>query len=199
MLRVTDYTELRDPPSARRKHCNGGKEQCVSEGAVMIAFALYLLENGATSVNVHPDGEHAKRYDLKTSLEAHGFARSISFGTTSYAGVYHRGTQTITIKPQSGCGDVVSDMPNGVVVAECKGGVINSSHAGQNSRLRRGLCEAVGLLIARPLSNERHMAVVLETATTERVALRMLTRARAAGIEIALVAHSGQVRILSVS
>ena len=32
----------------------------------MIAFCIYLLEQGALTVELHPDGEHGKRHDLKT-------------------------------------------------------------------------------------------------------------------------------------
>jgi hypothetical protein len=72
-----------------------------------------------------------------------------------------------------------------MVLAECKGGVVNIRHAGQQSRLRRGLFEAVGLLMARPLNAERQIAVAPETAITATMAARMWTRANAAHIEIA--------------
>jgi hypothetical protein len=80
-------------------------------------------------------------------------------------------------------------------VAECKGGVINSKHSGQLSRLRKGLCEAVGLSLAtETVEGRRQFAVVPKTATTAALAKKMAARARAAGIEIALVNGSAMSR-----
>lgn len=78
-----------------------------------------------------------------------------------------------------------------MIIAECKGGIVNTSHAGQKSRLRKGLCEAVGLLMARDKGG-RPVAVVPKTETTLKLAQK-LARARDAGIEIALVDERGNV------
>ncbi len=188
------FIDVRDAPAKRRAKCEGGQERHFTEGAVMIAFAMHLLKSGASAVDLHPDGEHGKRYDLKASLEAHGFQHLSTRGTTKYGGVYSRGSQTVTVTLRPGLGDVVASIGAKTLVAECKGGVVNSRHAGQLSRLRRGLCEAVGLLMARPLNGERHIAVVPETDATKIVANRMLPRASAASIEIALVSQDGDVR-----
>ena len=83
----------------------------------------------------------------------------------------------------------------GTITAECKGGIINTRHAGQASRLRKGLCEAVGLLMASPKAG-RQVAVVPKTETKVRLAQRLAPRAKEAGIEIALVDELGQVSIL---
>jgi hypothetical protein len=92
--------------------------------------------------------------------------------------------------------DVVAVLAGQTMVGECKGGVINSRHAGQVSRLRRGLCEIIGLLMARPLEAERHVAIVPATETTRRLATRMLPRLKPAGIEVALVYGDGSVEFL---
>jgi hypothetical protein len=190
------YIDVRDPPRKRQPYCEGGKEHHFTEAAVMIAFAMHLLENGAVAVDLHPDGEHGKRHDVKMSLEAHGFQHLSTHGKTKYGGVYSRDNQTVTVTLRPGLGDVVARVGEKVVVAECKGGVVNSRHAGQLSRLRRGLCEAVGLLIARPLNGERHVAVVPATNVTTAIANRMLPRALAASIEIALVGEEGDVNFV---
>jgi hypothetical protein len=88
------------------------------------------------------------------------------------------GQQMVTVIPRSGQGDVVAKLGEKTGVAECKGGVVNSRHARQLSRLRRGLCEAVGLLMARPRENERHIAVVPAHSTTRALASRMTARSR---------------------
>jgi hypothetical protein len=57
---------------------------------------------------------------------------------------------------------------------ECKGGIINTKHPGQQSRLRRRLCEAIGLSLASPRSEgRRQFAVVPLTKVTENLARRM--------------------------
>ena len=192
---MSQYCVLREPPPNRRRHCEAGLERHLSEAAVMIAFAMYLFEQGAKEIELHPDGEHGKRFEMADCLNRLGFDRIKALGTTSYGGVYQRNSQLLTITLKPGLGDVVANIKDRTLIAECKGGVINSSHAGQLSRLRKGLCEAVGLLMTRPLLGERHIAVVPATLTTERVAVRLLARANTAGIEIALVDGDGNVQL----
>jgi hypothetical protein len=190
---MTQYIDLRDPPPKRRSRCDDSQEKHLTEAAVMIAFGMYLLERGALTVELHPDGEHGKRHDLKKNLESHGLKLVRPQGTTLYGGAYQRDHQTVNVTLKPGFGDVVAEIGGKTLVAECKGGGVNTRHAGQLSKLRRGLCEAVGLLMARPLNGERHVAVVPATPETEKVARRMLPRAMAAGIEIALVNENGCV------
>jgi hypothetical protein len=101
--------------------------------------------------------------------------------------------QSVTVNPKSGLGDVVAEVGNQIVSAECKGGIINTRHAGQVSRLYNGLCETVGLLMATP-SQGRQVAVVPYTEGTLRLAERLAPRCALAGIEIALVGSRGEVR-----
>lgn len=196
---MNDYIDFRDPPPNRAGRCAGGKEQHLTEAAVMIAFAIYLFESGATSVEIHPDGEHGKRHDIKATLEGRGFQFVGPNGITSYGGIYRRGHQTIIVSLRSGKGDVVAELSGKVIVAECKGGIVNTRHAGQVSKLRRGLCEAVGLLMARSPTGERHITVVPATEVTQRLAERMQARALAAGIEIATVDSCGKVQFIAPS
>lgn len=94
----------------------------------------------------------------------------------------------------TGHGDVVADIEGRSFVAECKGGVINTRHAGQLSRLRQGLCETIGLSLASPIAEgRRQFAVVPRTKATEVLARRMAERAAAAGIEIVLIDGQGVV------
>ena len=60
---------------------------------------------------------------------------------------------------------------NPVISAECKGGIINTRHPGQVSRLYKGLCETVGLLMASR-RQVRQVAVVPFTEGTLRLAER---------------------------
>jgi hypothetical protein len=182
-----------DPPTNRRGKCEG-KERHLTEAAVMLAYGMHLLRTvpQLQKIELHPDGEHAKRFEIVRWLSARGFALKESQGTTTYCGTYRDGQKTIVVTSTPGKGDVVAKTDDGSIIAECKGGIVNTSHAGQKSRLRKGLCEAVGLLMAREKGG-RQVAVVPNTETTLKLAQKLATRARDAGIEIALVDERGAV------
>jgi hypothetical protein len=193
-----DLIRLHTAPPNRASDCDGGIEHHLTEGAVMVAFAMHLLRTvpDLKHVAIHPDGEHGKRFDFKGWLEKHRFAMIEPMGSTLYGGVYRSVVdgQTVLINPKSGRGDVVADIAGKSFVAECKGGVINTRHAGQLSRLRKGLCETIGLSLSSPIAEgKRQFAVEPRTPTTETLARRMIVRAKTAGIEIALVDGQGNV------
>ncbi len=96
------------------------------------------------------------------------------------------------------CGSVTRVEGGGQVIsAECKGGIINTRHPGQVSRLYKGLCETVGMLMATPAQGRRQVAVVPMTEGTIRLAERLAPRCALAGIEIALVGSRGEVVSIS--
>lgn len=160
----------------------------------MVAYAMHLLRTGMTKeVRIHPDGEHGKGFDFSGWLERRGFRKKEPTGRTSYGGTYEDAQgRTIVVNPKSGLGDVEATVDGKRLVAECKGGIINTRHPGQVSRLRRGLCEAVGLLMAQEESC-RQVAVAPLTEVTRQLAKRLAPRCAAAGIELALVDRSGRV------
>lgn len=182
------------PPPNRVTKCEGNFEHHLPEGAVMIAYAMHLLRTTSTTeVLVHPDGEHGKRFDFEDWLGGHGFDRASRTGKTSYAGRYVRADgRSVVVNPVSGMGDVVADAGGTTISAECKGGIINTLHPGQVSRLYKGLCETVGLLMAVP-SPGRQVAVVPRTEGTYRLAVRLVPRCATAGIELALVGRRGEI------
>jgi hypothetical protein len=186
-------SELAPPPNRVGK-CEGGLERHLPEGAVMMAFAMHLLRTTSTrEVLVHPDGEHGKRFDFAGWLGKRGFERTTRTGTTSYAGRYVQPDgRAIVVNPASGRGDVVAQADDLAIWAECKGGIINTRHPGQVSRLYKGLCETVGMLMANPASG-RQVAVVPRTEGTFKLAQRLAPRCAAAGIEIALVGSRGEI------
>ena len=192
-----DLITHRLPPPNRVGKCEGEHEQHLPEGAVMVAFAMHLLRTvqGLREVAIYPDGEHGKRFDFQRWLGKRGFTLKSAAGRTSYGGTYASlDGQTIVVNPSSGRGDVVAESGGVSIVAECKGGIINTRHAGQQSRLRQGLCESVGLSLASAsVGGRRQFAVVPRTKVTETLARRMAQRARAAGVEIALVDGCGNV------
>ncbi|OBQ67805.1 hypothetical protein [Mesorhizobium erdmanii] len=191
---ITKY----DPPKARAKYVEDGIELKFTEAAVMLAFAFSLLKQatGEAEVFVHPDGEHAKVFDISALLTSAGFDKVSSMGSTAYAGRYIRGLHAVTINPRSGLGDVVANI-NGVrFLAECKGGTVNTTHPGQKSRLRKGLSELIGQLMILRKGEERQVAVLPHTAEVERLGLKLRDRCARAGIEIALVHHNGEVAFL---
>jgi hypothetical protein len=176
----------------------GGYEIRLTEAAVMLAMAMYLLNRGKVGhVSVHPDGEHAKKFQIGEWLRGAGFEKSESSGRTDYGGTYVRGQETLVVHPRPGVGDVVGEIDGRRVVVECKGGAINTIHAGQLSKLRRGLYEAVGLLMARTTDGAREIAAVPWTKETEKVAKRLMQRCATAGIEIALIRANGEVEFVA--
>lgn len=189
-----DLIKALQPPPNRVGKSDGEHEHHLYEGAVMVAYAMHLLRTHDTShVRIHPDGEHGKQFDFADWLQRRGYAKASSIGTTSYGGEYRNESgQTITVNPKSGIGDVVAQIGNTAISAECKGGIINTRHSGQVSRLYRGLCETVGLLMATP-SQGRQIAVVPLTTGTLRLAERLAPRCALVGIEIALVSGRGEV------
>lgn len=187
-----EFVTTHEPPESRRSKAEGGVEERLTEAGVMLAVALHLLDRGhEASVSLHPDGEHAKGFDIPAWLARAGFRRIEPLGRTDYGGVYRRGGETIRIHPKSGEGDVVGEIDGRRIVVECKGGTLNSRHPGPQSRLRRGFCEAVGLLMARPRDGSREIVAVPQTPLTLRLAGQMAPRCREAGIEIALVRRDG--------
>ncbi|WMT88366.1 hypothetical protein NO932_07065 [Pelagibacterium sp. 26DY04] len=190
-----DLVTALEPPPNRVGKSVGAHEHHLYEGAVMVAYAMHLLRTqGARDVRVHPDGEHGKQFDFTGWLGRRAFAKVSNLGSTAYGGVYRDPAgQTITINPKSGLGDVVADVGDHVISAECKGGIINTRHPGQVSRLYRGLCETVGMLLMATPSQGRQVAVVPLTDGTLRLAERLAPRCALAGIEIALVGIRGEV------
>lgn len=170
----------------------------MTEAAVMLAFAMHLFSRGATFASIHPDGEHGKRFKIQAWLAAHDFIQHERRGTTSYGGRYSNGTQILDIYVRPGRGDVVAKIGDLSIVAECKGGIVNSRHAGQISRLRKGLHEAAGQLLTRPEKNEVNIAVVPETASTRTLGFKMASRANKAGIAIALVSTTGRIEYCGI-
>lgn len=186
----------KEPPEKRLAKAEGGNERYMSEAAVMLAFAMHLFAKGAGKVSIHPDGEHGKRFEIQAWLATHGFIWQEGWGTTSYAGRYLNGNLVLEVHVKPGQGDVVTTIENQTVVAECKGGIINTRHSGQLSRLRKGLHEAAGQLLARSGKNEINVAVVPHTNTTRDLAIKMAPRANQAGIAIALISANGAVEFV---
>lgn len=187
---------MRQPPDKRLKGLSGELEEYLSEGAVAMAFAMHLLRTTDTRrVEVHPDGQHNKNFDFRIWLSACGYVFVKSIGKTTYGGIYrHADGREIEITLTPGKSDVVAIAGNRKVIAEAKGGVVNTKHPGQTSRLRQGLCEAVGLLMATERKDGmRQVAVVPRVDATVRIAERMIARARQVGIEIALVDGRGNI------
>src|SRR5579863_6346616 len=108
---LEDLLTKRAAPPNRVTACDGGIEHHLSEGAVMLAYALHLLRTvqGLKHVAIHPDGEHGKQFDIKGWLNGHGFRFAEPMGTTSYGGTYISSDgQMLLVNPKSGRGDVVA-------------------------------------------------------------------------------------------
>jgi hypothetical protein len=187
-------TSTHHTPEKRAAFAVGGQELRLTEAAVMLAVAQYLMSGAETAVvSIHPDGQLAKQFNIPEWLANNGFERREGKGSTAYGGIYVRGNKTLIVHPRSGQSDVSGEYDGRKVFAECKGGVINSKHNGQRSRARRGIFEVVGALLARPYADGRQIAAVPRTPDTERLAERLAPRCEMAGIEIALVNEDGSL------
>lgn len=191
---------VKKPPEKRADKAEGGVEKHLTEPAVMLAYTFHLLDHDSTlnRVEIHPDGEHGKQFDIRNWLESKNFRLIRAEGSTTYGGEYSDGKRIVYVSLKPGLGDVVAETNAYRIVAECKGGIINSKHAGQKSRLRRGLCEAVGLLMSRPPGQEKQFAVVPKTVDTSTLAQRMRNRCHLAGIGICLVGEDGVVSEINI-
>jgi hypothetical protein len=198
MKTYEDLIDKRVPPESRKNKTDGSMEHHLTEAAVLLAFSMHLFETvpGLREIEIHPDGEHGKRFDIRGWLEKHGFQHTKAVGSTQYGGVYNDGERTIVVSLKPGLGDVVALTDRQKIIAECKGGILNTRHPGLKSRLRSGLCEVVGLLMSRDPGQERNVAVVPCTEGTSRLAQKMIDRCRIAGIEIALIQADGQVNYI---
>ena len=195
MPNANDLITLREPPPKRVDKTEGGLEKHFTEAAVMVAYITYLMDQHPEldGIEIHPDGEHGKQFDIRGWLERRAYKLVEPQGSTTYGGRYDNGDRSILVSLKPGQGDVVGQLNSSKIVAECKGGIINTKHAGQKSKLRRGLCEAVGLLMSRENTGERQYAVVPLTDDTQRLADQMRPRCRKAGIEIALIREDGML------
>ena len=195
MPNANDLIALREPPPNRVDKTEGGLEKHFTEAAVMVAYITYLMDQHPEldGIEIHPDGEHGKQFDIRGWLERRAYKLVEPQGSTTYGGRYDNGDRSILVSLKPGQGDVVGQLNSSKIVAECKGGIINTKHAGQKSKLRRGLCEAVGLLMSRENTGERQYAVVPLTDDTQRLADQMRPRCRKAGIEIALIREDGML------
>jgi hypothetical protein len=95
---LSDLIVERDPPEKRRKYCEGNKEHCLPEAAVMLAFTMHLLksEPGVRRVNMYPDGMHGKGFKIREWLERQGFTHSGGSGRSTYAGEYRMKDKVVT-------------------------------------------------------------------------------------------------------
>lgn len=192
------YVTERTPPPNRRGKVDGELERHLTEGAIMIALAEWLFDQGASDVTVHPDGMHLKTFDILALLQARGFRHvEPDHGKTSAGGLWLRGVHRLKVYSRPGLGDVVGVLDGTEVEIEAKGGITNTLHSGQRSLLRRHLYEAVGQLLDSRSTSRRLIAAVPRHRETEVQAKRMVARCRAAGIELALVSEDGSVELVA--
>jgi hypothetical protein len=163
----------------------------------MVAFAMHLLWTTSTQeVLVIQTASTASGSISPAGSGGAASTKPRAAGRTDYGGRYSLPDgRRIIVNPTSGKGDVVAEVDGVVLSAECKGGIVNTRHPGQVSRLYKGLCETVGLLMASP-SPGRQIAVVPRTDGTLRLAKRLAPRCVVSGIEIALVGRWGEIEMV---
>ena len=95
-----DLVTALEPPPNRVGKSRGAQEHHLYEGAVMVTYAMHLLRTqSARDIRIHPDGEHAKIFEIVPFLERRGFRLAERIGTTNYGGSYVRGAETLIVRP----------------------------------------------------------------------------------------------------
>jgi hypothetical protein len=131
MAMLTDLIKAKVPTDPRRiKGAGGGIEHHLTEGAVMVAFAIHLFKEmpGIQHVRLCPDGEHGKLFQFRHWLEGQGFVHIPPKSRKKRkpedpSGTYCLGARIVELSYRAGVGDVVAiDEGRPVLVAECKGG-----------------------------------------------------------------------------
>lgn len=194
---VRDYA----PSAKRAAFAEGGVERRMYEAAVMIAVARYLIEQQhfhgqPGSVFIHPDGQHDAQFSFVDCLRMIKFERVEAMGRTKFGGRYVSGEDEIVVFPKSGLGDVTADVGGRRVIAECKGGTLNSRHAGIQSRARTSLSELIGQLMVLSDDGSRQIAVRPWSRQSQDLAERLAPRCAKVGIEIALVHEEGSLHFV---
>ena len=72
---MNDLITLHEPPAKRAAKTQGDLEKHLYEAAVMLAYITYLMDvhPNLTGLEIHPDGEHGKQFDIRGWLERRGF------------------------------------------------------------------------------------------------------------------------------
>ena len=146
---MTFVTE-RMPPDGRVSRCDGPLERHLTEAAVMLAVAQWLFASGAGTVQVHPDGVHAKHFDMRGWLENAGFEKVSAKGTTREAGRYTRNRQCLLVDFRPGRGDVVASVDGRRVVVEAKAStraIRDRSRSCANTSTRRSACCSTAMTV----------------------------------------------------
>jgi hypothetical protein len=187
------FTTTHATPEKRRPYAVDGIEERLTEAAVMLAIAFHILNHpkGSGVATICPDGEHAKQFEIAAWLAQAGFRKEKSIGGTAYGGYYVKDGKTLIVNPRSGQYDVSGEIEGVRIGVECKGAIINSTHSGARSRNRKGICEVVGMLLAKSDDGIRQIAAVPSTVDARTMAERMAHRCNAAGIELVLLERDG--------
>ena len=183
-----------DPPANRRGKCDGEKELHLTEAAVMLAYGMHLLATvpQLNSVELHPDGEHGKRFEIAKCYPSEDsnspnrkVERAIAESTCMETRAFWlhrlpvRATWSRTLRKDQS--------RRNVRAASSIRAIPDRFHV-----CVKGFREAIGLLMARDLGGQQ-IAVVPYTPITLRLAQKMVPRVTAAGIQIALVDEFGHV------
>ena len=178
-----------------------GPQLRMTEGEVAIRLAEYLLTlpGAADTVTIAIDGAvvetvtHGRLFEIEQFLATNGWRAVRQQGKRLWHGAYSRSDKHLHISSTSGIGDVVIQIGNRRVVAECKGGPLVKKRGSQEHRI---LKEALGqALLWREGADDILLIAVPDTPWFEPLATNWGSRplVRKVGIQIALVAPSGDV------
>lgn len=177
-----------------------------AEVSIRLAEHLSELPGFAGTVDVAIDGASvrvhgADVFDIRGYLAVHGWrvAERDNLSRNDWAATYRRRDALMRIHSRSGVGDVVAVVGGRRIIVECKKGPLVKLPGSKEYPL---LTSALGqALLFQSGPDDILVAAVPDTPAFRRIAAdwRERPRVKMAGLQIALVARSGEVSGLSVA
>jgi hypothetical protein len=170
-----------------------------AEVAIRLAERFLRMPGAGQIANVAIDGAVIEMrgqnpfFDIASFLSANGWTLATQKGTRSWHGIYRRENQELHISSTSGAADVVLQLGNRRVVAECKGGPLVKKEGSPEYRI---LKEVLGqTLIWNALPGDLLIVAVPDTPRFRKIACDWQQRplVMKTGIQIALVSPTGDV------
>jgi hypothetical protein len=170
-----------------------------AEVAIRLAERFLMFPGAADHANVAIDGAvveiagRGRLFDIDAFLSANKWELTRQEGKRAWHGVYSRGDKQLHISSSSGTADVLLQLGNRRVVAECKGGPLIKRPGSPEHRI---LKEALGqALIWNGYADDLLIVAVPDTQWFRPLVTSWQQRPLVlkAGIQIALVAPTGAV------
>jgi hypothetical protein len=168
------------------------------EVALLLADHFLRLPHAEPTVTVAIDGavvettKHGRLFEIETFLSHLRWRLVEQRGKRPWHGAYTRDAQQLHLSSTSGVGDVVVQIANRRIVAECKGGPLIKVKGSKEHRI---LKEAIGQAVVSENNEDMPIVAVPDTPPFRLLAESWQQRPliRKLGLQIVLVAQDGGV------